>query len=100
MGLGQRFAQAMASSMSLTSQSQKPATSSRVCAKGPSITVRFGPSNAIRRSEEHTSELQSLMRTSYAVFCLKKKQRNIETDQDNNHYKRPHTMTQVRHITY
>src|SRR3546814_6890592 len=26
------------------------------------------------RSEEHTSELQSLMRTSYAVFCLKKKQ--------------------------
>src|SRR3546814_9050810 len=27
------------------------------------------------RSEEHTSELQSLMRTSYAVFCLKKKQK-------------------------
>src|SRR3546814_5568864 len=27
-----------------------------------------------QRSEEHTSELQSLMRTSYAVFCLKKKQ--------------------------
>src|SRR3546814_4299046 len=30
-----------------------------------------------RRSEEHTSELQSLMRISYAVFCLKKK-KNIE----------------------
>src|SRR3546814_3068237 len=29
----------------------------------------------VRRSEEHTSELQSLMRTSYAVFCLKKKKR-------------------------
>src|SRR3546814_6196925 len=29
--------------------------------------------NLPRRSEEHTSELQSLMRTSYAVFCLKKK---------------------------
>src|SRR3546814_1434851 len=28
------------------------------------------------RSEEHTSELQSLMRISYAVFCLKKKRRN------------------------
>src|SRR3546814_2774712 len=28
------------------------------------------------RSEEHTSELQSLMRTSYAVFCLKKKTKN------------------------
>src|SRR3546814_9625157 len=35
----------------------------------------------IARSEEHTSELQSLMRTSYAVFCLKNKQNNhhIET---------------------
>src|SRR3546814_5744511 len=30
------------------------------------------------RSEEHTSELQSLMRISYAVFCLKKKKKNIE----------------------
>src|SRR3546814_1021267 len=29
-----------------------------------------------RRSEEHTSELQSLMRISYAVFCLKKKKRS------------------------
>src|SRR3546814_1598919 len=31
------------------------------------------------RSEEHTSELQSLMRISYAVFCLKKKTTNINT---------------------
>src|SRR3546814_10548952 len=31
------------------------------------------PSRTATRSEEHTSELQSLMRTSYAVFCLKKK---------------------------
>src|SRR3546814_5741081 len=31
------------------------------------------------RSEEHTSELQSLMRTSYAVFCLKKKKRQQHT---------------------
>src|SRR3546814_4704694 len=30
-------------------------------------------SDTVVRSEEHTSELQSLMRTSYAVFCLKKK---------------------------
>src|SRR3546814_950516 len=30
------------------------------------------------RSEEHTSELQSLMRTSYAVFCLKKKKKTVE----------------------
>src|SRR3546814_4638900 len=32
-----------------------------------------------RRSEEHTSELQSLMRISYAVFCLKKKTHNTTT---------------------
>src|SRR3546814_6053777 len=31
-----------------------------------------GPAITITRSEEHTSELQSLMRISYAVFCLKK----------------------------
>src|SRR3546814_3940486 len=31
----------------------------------------------LERSEEHTSELQSLMRISYAVFCLKKKKKNI-----------------------
>src|SRR3546814_6599139 len=30
-----------------------------------------------RRSEEHTSELQSLMRISYAVFCLKKKKKTV-----------------------
>src|SRR3546814_4733593 len=33
------------------------------------------------RSEEHTSELQSLMRISYAVFCLKKKKKNINSQQ-------------------
>src|SRR3546814_2085287 len=32
-----------------------------------------------RRSEEHTSELQSLMRISYAVFCLKKKNKSSST---------------------
>src|SRR3546814_1371328 len=35
--------------------------------------VRIAPCAEARRSEEHTSELQSLMRISYAVFCLKKK---------------------------
>src|SRR3546814_7198592 len=34
--------------------------------------------SARRRSEEHTSELQSLMRISYAVFCLKKKKNIIQ----------------------
>src|SRR3546814_7060414 len=36
--------------------------------------------NSDMRSEEHTSELQSLMRISYAVFCLKKKQVQTTTD--------------------
>src|SRR3546814_5300496 len=37
-----------------------------------------------QRSEEHTSELQSLMRISYAVFCLKKKTKSMNTTYDNN----------------
>src|SRR3546814_3292286 len=41
----------------------------------------------VKRSEEHTSELQSLMRISYAVFCLKKK---------NNTRQRHHTMNTVK----
>src|SRR3546814_1029700 len=36
---------------------------------------------AIARSEEHTSELQSLMRISYAVFCLKKKKKQSKKKQ-------------------
>src|SRR3546814_9378884 len=35
--------------------------------------IGFGQKSIRARSEEHTSELQSLMRISYAVFCLKKK---------------------------
>src|SRR3546814_9084894 len=42
------------------------------------------------RSEEHTSELQSLMRISYAVFCLNKQTRNTTT----NHQKSITTLTQ------
>src|SRR3546814_8767492 len=46
-----------------------------------SDTVSYSGSNTslfvdLARSEEHTSELQSLMRMSYAVFCLKKKNTN------------------------
>src|SRR3546814_5010377 len=48
----------------------------------------------MRRSEEHTSELQSLMRISYAVFCLKKKNKTADIstvrtwsqEYQNNHY--------------
>src|SRR3546814_7796655 len=39
-----------------------------------------------RRSEEHTSELQSLMRISYAVFCLKKKKTRYSLHHHPNHH--------------
>src|SRR3546814_3959764 len=40
------------------------------------------PACTLERSEEHTSELQSLMRTSYAVFCLKKKNNTQQQKSD------------------
>src|SRR3546814_8111724 len=54
-------------------------TTSRPCGAskstmGPTGTMPVGL--IVLRSEEHTSELQSLMRSSYAVFCLKKKNEN------------------------
>src|SRR3546814_8531016 len=47
------------------------------------------------RSEEHTSELQSLMRISYAVFCLKKKQRTQITLNKYTHSYENNTSTQI-----
>src|SRR3546814_1015214 len=41
--------------------------------KGQTASSSYKPAMLSNRSEEHTSELQSLMRISYAVFCLKKK---------------------------
>src|SRR3546814_2884957 len=50
-------------------------------ARGGLLSARLPPAQYLPppfcRSEEHTSELQSLMRISYAVFCLKKKKLNI-----------------------
>src|SRR3546814_1349461 len=54
----------------------------------PELALRYAPklSNSAtrggcrQRSEEHTSELQSLMRISYAVFCLKKKTKTRQED--------------------
>src|SRR3546814_967611 len=50
---------------------------SRQKARGSARKAGSGSRSRSTRSEEHTSELQSLMRISYAVFCLKKK--NIKT---------------------
>src|SRR3546814_5265786 len=43
----------------------------RLDQRGAELAAAFRFGNVEQRSEEHTSELQSLMRTSYAVFCLK-----------------------------
>src|SRR3546814_5269259 len=43
-----------------------------------------------RRSEEHTSELQSLMRISYAVFCLKKKNKKTDNKQTQHNIQKRH----------
>src|SRR3546814_1970667 len=49
------------------------------------IAARRAAYHHDRRSEEHTSELQSLMRISYAVFCLKKKQNLTVKHNDRSH---------------
>src|SRR3546814_8457678 len=59
----------------------------RISARRPPASAAVHPLSSPSRSEEHTSELQSLMRISYAVFCLKKqkktnnKQNYAKTDQ-------------------
>src|SRR3546814_8361074 len=60
-------------------QAPWPESAALIEALGPEVAQASPEQRArvelvrLRRSEEHTSELQSLMRTSYAVFCLKKK---------------------------
>src|SRR3546814_5902455 len=51
------------------------------------------PTTIILRSEEHTSELQSLMRISYAVFCLKKKKQNKTNETKNREIKHTDSRT-------
>src|SRR3546814_9192462 len=58
-------------------------------APGPTV-----PCQALR-SEEHTSELQSLMRRSYAVFCLKKKKIQHKTHQTRKHIKATQTSSTI-----
>src|SRR3546814_9551291 len=54
---------------------------------GSSPTLRIGAGSAFsNRSEEHTSELQSLMRISYAVFCLKKKNKTHKRNHIHRHH--------------
>src|SRR3546814_2033070 len=53
-----------------------------IAAKGATITAAIS-AIGLGRSEEHTSELQSLMRISYAVFCLKKNKKKKKTTEHN-----------------
>src|SRR3546814_9203511 len=53
------------------------------------------PVGSTRRSEEHTSELQSLMRISYAVFCLKKKKKNRRETNNKNYTMKLKTITNL-----
>src|SRR3546814_10796693 len=56
----------------VTSNISSQATPSAAEAVSATFSIRTMAWFRLRRSEEHTSELQSLMRISYAVFCLKK----------------------------
>src|SRR3546814_1766658 len=55
---------------------------SRILKSFDEVKMVVGKTGAAERSEEHTSELQSLMRISYAVFCLKKKNKNNKYSQN------------------
>src|SRR3546814_6736818 len=68
-----------ASRVSTATSSSSGSTPARARAR-----ARLTSLQAATRSEEHTSELQSLMRISYAVFCLKKKKTHNDQKEQNN----------------
>src|SRR3546814_4799724 len=79
---------------------RSPPITSTTCAKSRSARAKLPRSAKIcaRRSEEHTSELQSLMRISYAVFCLKKKKKINHTPNRQTPYQR--TDSKPLHTTH
>src|SRR3546814_2422241 len=75
------------SSLSLPSERVQKSNDARNAAPSSGKSGSF----ASTRSEEHTSELQSLMRISYAVFCLKKKKTQITSQPVRETYRiKPH----------
>src|SRR3546814_4395216 len=80
-----------------TRQSRSPSCCARnwtTCGRPGSMSAT--PARTIcraSRSEEHTSELQSLMRISYAVFCLKKKNQTKKTTHKKQEYERMISIT-------
>src|SRR3546814_1397176 len=79
--LQERIRSRRANDMSPISADLAPAEIVPLIAAMNSLLIRLAATSETR-SEEHTSELQSLMRNSYAVFCLKKK----KTTQKAQHY--------------
>src|SRR3546814_2979210 len=73
-----------------TASSEKTPLGSELASAQPigaeAIALLNSLARSAGRSEEHTSELQSLMRTSYAVFCLKKKKNRTTSDYHTTHY--------------
>src|SRR3546814_1137290 len=71
-----------------------------VAAKHPKSFVSLDDADHLLRSEEHTSELQSLMRISYAVFCLKTNnealQKHLIGQIYNSRHNNSHTETRIR----
>src|SRR3546814_7112638 len=59
-----------------------------------------GHNASLARSEEHTSELQSLMRISYAVFCLKKKKTKTKNIKQETNYTTKHTLSRQQSTTH
>src|SRR3546814_1615437 len=70
--MGMRFKRA------LNAPSSTSSSLSKTLPAQANLGLKFSTPRPVR-SEEHTSELQSLMRISYAVFCLKKKKQQITT---------------------
>src|SRR3546814_7260849 len=64
------------------------------CSAGCAAAIQTKP---LARSEEHTSELQSLMRISYAVFCLKKKKENTNQKHNYHTYTNTQKTTKIQH---
>src|SRR3546814_9724817 len=94
----------MAGDMASTAAPSSSGTATATGRRRPSDTSTTIQSRAIAtigkaatttRSEEHTSELQSLMRISYAVFCLKKKNRHTKNTHTNYASSCNHTHTTI-----
>src|SRR3546814_9051575 len=75
---GPRFGCIFLSATSTPNRGRRTASAQRA-AGSMNRTLQQGGHVAQLRSEEHTSELQSLMRISYAVFCLKKNNKKTKT---------------------